>query len=223
MEQRSPEWWAAKVGKVGASRIGDLTRKTQKGAWSADRTKYLRDKVAERVTGKPREGKRVASLDHRVDLEPDARAAYSFYFDLEPVLVGFIDHPRIPNAGASPDSLVGDDGGLEIKCPDVPAHLDLITAGDIDRDYILQCQFGMACTDRKWWDFISFNPDMPEMGRIFRKRIERDDALIAMIEQAVIEFNAEVDRRVEEVLAAMRGTTALEVQLAGSLASLNVH
>src|SRR5690242_1554086 len=113
MDQQSPEWWAARCGKVTASRIGDLMARNQPrkgqtvGEWSAKRNNYLAEKVAERITGKPRERKRVASLDHRRELEPDALRAYQFYCDSEIDLVGFIEHPRIPNAGASPDGLVG--------------------------------------------------------------------------------------------------------------------
>lgn len=229
MEQRSDEWFAARCKKVTASRMGDLLARNQPkkgktiGEWSARRNNYLAEKVAERITGKPRDRRKVASLDHRVELEPDARAEYEFLYDAEITLVGFVDHPRIPMAGASPDGLVGDEGGVEIKCCDAEGHLEIIKHEFIDPDYLYQIHFNMACTERLWWDFIAFNPDMPVDGRLFVKRVERDEQIIEWIEQAVIEFNAEVDRKVDEALAAMRGTTALETQLSGSLASLNVH
>lgn len=229
MEQRSDEWWAARAGKVTASRIGDLVARNQPrrgqtvGEFSARRNNYLAEKVAERVTGKNRDRRKVASLDHRVDLEPDARAAYEYYFDAEIDLVGFVDHPRIPMAGASPDGLVGDEGGVEIKCCDAEGHIEIIKHEFIDPGYLYQIHFNMACTERLWWDFIAFNPDMPPEGRLFVKRVERDEEIISWIEQHVIEFNAEVDRRVEEALAAMRGTSSLETQIVGSLASLQVN
>jgi putative phage-type endonuclease len=223
MEQRTDEWWSARRGKITASRIGDVVARNQPkkgqsvGDWSARRNNYLAEKVAERITGKNRDRRKVASLDHRVELEPDARAEYEFYYEAEIQVVGFIDHPRIPMAGASPDGLVGDEGGVEIKCCDAEGHIEIIKHEFIAPDYLYQIHFNMACTDRMWWDFIAFNPDMPPDGRLFVKRVERDETIISWIEDCVIEFNAEVDRKVEEALAAMRGSTVLETQLAASL------
>jgi hypothetical protein len=228
MDQHSPEWWAARLGKVTASRIGDMMARNQPrkgqtvGDWSAKHNNYLREKVAERITGKPRDRKKVASLDHRLEIEPDARVAYEFYSDNPVVEVGFIEHPRIPNAGASPDGLVGSDGGQEIKCLDPENHIELITAGGIDQDYLYQCQFGMACTDRLWWDFVAFCPEMPEEGKLWVQRVDRDIILIAEIERNVIEFLTEVDQRVAQVQAIMRGSTPLETALESSLSSLHL-
>ena len=229
MQQRSEEWFAARCGKVTASRIGDLMARNQPrkgqavGDWSAKRNNYLREKVAERITGKPRDRRKVASLDHRIELEPDAQAAYEFYRDVEVAQVGFIEHPRIPDFGSSPDGLVGIAGGWEGKCPDPENHIEIITAGVIDIGYLYQCESGMACTDREWWDFTSFCPEMPEELKLYVQRIERDEELIANIERNVIEFLAEVDQKVAEVKALMRGKTPLSVALEGSLASLQVN
>lgn len=230
MIQQSPEWWAAKRGKATASRIGDLMQRNKPkkgqtvGEWSARRQNYLREKVAERITGRNRDRKKVASLEHRLELEPEARAAYAFYSDVpvELTLVGFIDHPRIPNAGASPDSLVNDDGGLELKCLDPETMIDLWLEGGFDEDYIYQSHFGIACTERKWWDLAAYCPEMPEEGKLFVQRIERDDIKIAHIEKTVIEFLAEVDEKVAQVRGAMQSKSVLTTQLESSLASLHV-
>lgn len=221
MEQHSAEWWEAKRGKVGASRICDVVARTKKG-WGAGRKHYLAELVAERLTGKNKDRKRVPSLEHRLDLEPDARAAYEFYSDNTVELVGFIEHPRIPDAGASPDGLVGLDGGIEIKCLDYESFLDVITADAIDRDYILQMQFGMACTNRHWWDFVAYEPNMPEELRLYVKRIERDDALIADIERDVVEFLTEVDLKVAQVRGLMQNKTPLSVALEESVSKLGL-
>lgn len=221
MDQHSPEWRAARCRKVTASRMGDLTARTKKG-WGAARGHYLDEKVAEWITGKPRERKKVASLDYRLELEPDARAAYEFYRDAEVQLVGFIDHATIPDCGASPDGLVGTDGCVEIKCPDTETHINTMLGLVINQDYILQMQFGMACTGRQWWDFVSFNPEMPEEGKLFVQRVERDDALIAELEAAVIQFNAEVEAKVKQVRAVMSGSSPLEAVLQDSLTALHV-
>lgn len=223
MEQHSSEWWAIRCGRVTASRVGDIMALTQKGKPTAARGNYLREKIAERITGKNRDRRKVASLDHRLELEPDARAAYTFYFEQEIQLVGFVEHPRIPNAGASPDGLIGADGGLEIKCCDAEGHLDIITADSIDPDYFYQCHFNIACTERDWWAFTAFNPDMPEELKVYRKIIERDDALIATIETNVIQFLEEVEQGVDRVKALMRGSTPLEHALESSLESLRIN
>lgn len=222
MQQGTAEWFAAKVGKVSASRMGDLMARTQKG-WGAPRKHYLAEKVAERLTGKTREKKRIASLEQRLEIEPDARAAYEFYRNVDVDLVGFIPHPTIANAGASPDGLIGLSGGVEIKCPDTDTHIEILTSGGIDRDYLLQMQFGMACTGRQWWDFVSFDPNMPEELNLYVRRVGRDDQLIAEIETNVIQFLEEVDQKVAQVRALMRGSTPLEHALESSLQSIGVH
>lgn len=228
MEQRSEEWFAARCGKVTASRIGDLMARNKPakgktvGEWSARRNNYLAEKVAERITGKPRDRRKVASLDHRIELEPDARAAYEFYYEREVVLAGFIEHPRIPFFGCSPDGIIDADGGAEIKCLDAEGHIELITAGSIDSDYLYQCHSNMACTGRSWWDFIAFNPDMPEELKLWVQRVERDDALIEKIETNVIEFLAEVDQKVSLVKALMNNSTPLQAALEESARSLHL-
>ena len=221
MEQYSAEWWAARCGKVTASRIGDLMARTKKG-WGAARGHYLAEKVAERITGKPRDRRKVASLDHRLELEPDARAAYEFYSDNVVELAGFIEHPRIPDAGASPDGLIRPNGGLEIKCPDEEAHIQILTAQAIDSDYLYQMQFNIACANADWWDFASFNPNMPEELKLYVRRVERDDDMIGDIENSVIEFLAEVELKVSQVRGLVSGTTPLEVALSESLTSLHL-
>lgn len=217
MIQRSEEWFQARVGKVSASRIGDLMARTQKG-WGAPRKHYLAEKVAERITGKPRDRRKVASLDMRLELEPEARAAYEFYRDVEVVEVGFIEHPLIPNAGASPDGRVLPKGGLEIKSPDEEQHIELLISQAVDLGYVYQVQFNIDCCEADWWDFASYCPNMPEELKLYVQRFERDDVMIRRINQAVIEFLAEVDEKVAQVRALMRGSTPLETALASSLA-----
>ena len=217
MDQRSPEWWEARAGKVTASKIGDLMARTKTG-WSTSRKHYMDAIVVERLTGRPAPQRAVASLERRQEMEPEARVAYEFYSDNLVEEVGFIEHPTIPNAGASPDGLVGADGGLEIKCPDGAQHVEMVTTGVIDKGYIYQMQFGMACTEREWWDFVSYDPTMPEEMKVYVQRVRRDDAQIAEIEKAVIEFLSEAEKRVEHIKAVTSGRSPLEVALRDSLA-----
>lgn len=223
MDQHTPEWWQARLGKVTASRITDVIARTQRGQYTARREKYLKEKVAERVVGRPRDRKRVASLDERRDLEPDARAAYQFYYECELQVVGFIDHPRIPNAGASPDALVDSDGGLEIKCLDAEGHLEVIRNGVFEEDYVDQCHFNIICTGRQWWDLAAFNPDVPEEYRLFVQRVTRTNTPIITMESEVIEFLAEVDQRVAQLQGIVTGKSALTSMLERSLDGLRVH
>lgn len=216
MEQGSAEWIAARVGRVTASHIADVMARTQKG-WGAPRKHYLDKLVAERITGKPMAQRAVMSLERRLELEPEARVAYEFYSDNQVVEVGFIEHPTIPNAGASPDGLIDLDGGLEIKCCDTATHIEMLLTDEIDKGYIQQCDFGMACTEREWWDFASYDPAMPEELKLLVKRIPRDEKRIAEIESAVVEFLAEVDAKVEKVKAIMAGRSSLTVALESSL------
>lgn len=197
-EQRTDAWYQERCGKVTASRICDVMATTQKG-WGAARAKYMDDLIAERLSGQPTI-RRVASMEARVELEPEARIAYEFYTDNAITEVGFIPHPSIPNAGASPDGIVSDDGLVEIKCLDPRAHITLVKSGIIDSAYLYQVQFQMACTERSWCDFFTYQPLMPEELKIFKRRIIRDDHAIGKIESAVKDFLAEVDAEIQRII-----------------------
>lgn len=204
--QRSKEWFAYRAGRVTGSRIADvITRNKPKkgqdvGEYSARRATYMRLIVAERIAGTPQIGRTVRSMDERSELEPEARSAYEFYNDCEVQLVGFVDHPRIPLAGCSPDGFVGDDGTVEFKVPDPAQHCEMIETGEIDTDYLAQMQFGLACTGRAWCDFSSYCPTMPEDKKLWTRRITRLDLVIREMESEVIKFLAEVDAKVASIM-----------------------
>ncbi len=199
--QGSPEWFAARAGKATASRIADIVAQTKSGP-SASRKNYAAQLVAERLTGVIEEGFRSAAMVWGTDTEPQARAAYSFREDVDVAEAGFAVHPRIPMSGASPDGLVGDDGLIEIKCPNTAGHIStLLGASGIPGDYMTQMQWQMACTGRAWCDFVSFDPRMPESMRLYVKRVDRDSARIAELEAAVVKFLREVDETVNALRA----------------------
>lgn len=200
MEQRTPEWFAARCGKATASRMADLTARTQKG-WGASRANYAAELVVERLTGQSTEGYCNAAMQHGIDTEPEAREAYSFRLDVDVAECGFIDHPTIAMSGASPDGLIGDVGLLEIKCPQTAAHIAALLDGDIPDKYQKQIQWQLACTGRQWCDFASYDPRLPESMRLFVKRIHRDDAAITALEAQVIDFLGEVDETVAQLRA----------------------
>lgn len=187
--QGSDEWFKHRIGKVGASRVGDVMAK----GTGATRKAYMTELLVARLTGEYPESYTSPSIQWGIDNEPLARSAYEIKTGCMVQEVGFINHPTIKGFGASPDGLVGTDGGLEIKCPNTATHLDTVMTGKIKRDYILQMQTGMACTGREWWDFASFDPRLPGKLELWIWRIYRDDGLIAEIESAVKEFLSELE------------------------------
>lgn len=198
IEQGTPEWFAARLGRVTASRVSDVVAKTKSG-WGASRANYMADLIAERLTGVAVEGFKSAAMQWGSDVESQARAEYEFFRDVEIAAVGFVVHPTIAMAGASPDGLVGDDGLIEVKCPLTKTHIDTLLGSSVDGTYVKQMQFQMACTGRQWCDFVSFDPRMPEDLRLFVKRIPRDAETITGIEKEVVTFLAEVDRKEEQL------------------------
>lgn len=195
IEQRSEEWFRQRLGKVTASRIGDLMAKTKTG-YSTSRANYAAQLIAERLTGTVQDSYSNAAMQWGTETEPQARAMYAFTTGLEAEETGFHDHPTIIMSGASPDGLVGDAGLVEVKCPITATHIATLRGSGIDRKYILQMQWQMACTKRDWCDFVSFDPRMPPEMQLHVERIERDNALIAEIEGEVTAFLTEVTNTV---------------------------
>ena len=192
-EQGSAEWFAARLGKATASRVSDIVAKTKSGP-SKQRANYAAQLIAERLTGKAQESYSNAAMQWGSETEPQARAAYEFYSDLDVTEVGFIDHPSIPMTGASPDGLVGDDGLVEIKCPNTATHIATLQSSKIEGKYLTQIYWQLDCTDRKWCDWVSFDPRMPPAMQLFVRRVQRDDERIAELRAEVRTFLAEIDQ-----------------------------
>lgn len=196
MDQRSDEWFAARLGRVTASRVADLMAKTKSGP-SASRGNYMADLILERLTGIRPEGFTNAAMVWGTDTEPQARAAYEFLTDAEVVEDGFVLHPVISDFGASPDGLIGDVGLLEIKCPNTAAHIETLLTGEVPGKYVTQMQAQMACTGRAWCDFVSFDPRMPGDMQLFVRRVARDDAFITQMEGEITSFLAELAQKLD--------------------------
>jgi putative phage-type endonuclease len=195
MLQRTEEWYAARLGKVGASRIGDLMAQTRSG-YGASRGNLMAELIVERLTGTAYNGYTNAAMQWGIDHESEAKEAYAFLTDAVLNDVGFLDHPTIAMAGASPDALVGASGLVEVKCPNSATHIETLLTGTIDVKYRLQMQFQMATTGRAWCDFCSYDPRMPPSMQFWLKRVERDDRQIADIEREVRAFLDELDDKV---------------------------
>lgn len=207
--QGSPEWFDIRRGKVTASRVADVIAKTRNG-WGASRANYMAQLIAERLTGTTAESFSNAAMQWGTDTEPQARAAYEFIQDVDVLEIGFVDHPDIKMLGASPDGLVSDGGLVEIKCPATKTHIDTLLASSIPQKYITQMQVQMACTGRKWCDFVSFDPRMPDRMNLFVERVERDHELIEEMETCLREFLAEIDDKVSRLIGKFAPAQAAE-------------
>ena len=197
MEQRSAEWYAARLGKVTASKVADVVARTRTG-YAASRANYMAQLVCERLTGKPTEGFSNAAMEWGVEQEAAARDAYSARVGELVTEVGFIDHPAIKMAGASPDGIVGA-GIVEIKCPSTATHIEYLFEREPPQKYFYQMQWQMACTSADWCDWVSYDPRMPENLQLLVVRIPRDTDCIQMLEKEVSEFLAELDVKVAKL------------------------
>ena len=197
MEQRTEEWFAARCGKVTASRVADIIAKTKTG-FSASRDNYLAQLVCERMTGKPAESYSNSAMQWGTDTEPFARAAYEARMDLLVTEVGFINHPWIAMSGASPDGLANE-GMVEIKCPNTATHIDTLLSQTVPAKYITQMMWQMCSADRPWCDFVSFDPRLPERHQLFIKRINYDPEMVNLLENSVIQFLGDVDLKIQQL------------------------
>ena len=200
MEQRTSEWFAARLGCVTASRTADVMSKTKSG-YSTSRANYMAQLITERLTQAPTEGFSSAAMQWGTDTEPQARAAYELMTGADVVEEGFVAHPTIEGFGASPDGLVGDDGLLEIKCPNSATHIDTLLSEKVPAKYITQMQVQMLCTGRNWCDFVSFDPRLPGDMNYWCKRVDADAERQAEIETEVQKFLVELNDKLNALKA----------------------
>ena len=199
MDQGTDEWFAIRVGKVTASRVADVIAKTKSG-YSASRDNYMAQLVCERLTGQKGESFTNAAMQHGTETEPLARAAYEALRDVLVDEVGFVPHPSIHMAGASPDGLVGDNGLLEIKCPNTATHIETLLSESVPTKYYTQMQFQLACTGREWCDFVSFDNRLPQELQLFVKRVPRDSMYIRLMEDEIVKFLNELDIKIAQLM-----------------------
>ena len=201
MQQRDAEWMAVRAGKWSASAAADLMAKTKSGP-AAARANLVARIAVERLTGRQVEGGyRNAAMDRGIALEPEALAAYTFETGAAVEECAWAEHPTIANVGCSPDGLVGDDGLVEIKCPDAMArHLDALLSGEHAQTYRWQLQFQLFVTSRAWVDAGSYDPRWPTEHQLAIVRVQRDEKAIAEIVAEI----AAAEREVETALARLR-------------------
>jgi putative phage-type endonuclease len=200
MDQRTEEWFEARMGCVTASRTADVMAQTKSG-YSASRANYMADLICERLTGSRQAGFSSAAMQWGTETEPQARMAYEIMTGANVIETGFVLHPEIAGFGASPDGLIGDDGLIEIKCPNTATHIETLLNDKVPNKYIIQMHVQMICTGRKWCDFVSFDPRLPVDMQMFVRRVECDEALAAQIVTEVQAFIAEMETKIEQLKA----------------------
>lgn len=196
MPQGSPEWLAARAGKVTASRINDVMASKTTAAYRDYRAQI----VAEILTGQPQEsGFTNAAMQWGTEQEKFARAEYELACDWTVDEIGIVLHPTIERGAASPDGLVSTNGLVEIKCPKTATHLQTLIDKKQPRQYENQMLWQMACTGREWCDFVSYDPRLPEDLQLFVHRFDRDEKRITKIEEAVKQFLTEVNEMIDNI------------------------
>ena len=191
LKQGSDEWKAARRGHVTASNISDVMAKSKTGE-AETRKKYRIKLLAERMTNHTEDKFTSAAMEWGVAQEPYARMAYEALNNVMVDTVGFWLHPSIKWVGASPDGLIGDDGIIEIKCPNTTTHLDWVLDGKVPTPHMKQIQCQLWVTGRQWCDFVSYDPRLPERNQIFIRRAERDEIMIAAMETEINKILDEV-------------------------------
>lgn len=199
-EQETEAWMAQRAGKFTASRANDLMARTRSGP-SASRANLIALLAVERLTGQCVETYRNAAMQRGIDLEAEARDAYSFERGVAVMESGFVAS-KIPNCGCSPDGLVGDEGLVEIKCPSsMQKHLDALRNGAHADEYAWQLQHQLMVTGRAWVDAASYDPRFPDGLQLAIRRVKRDEQAIQSLRDAIRVADKEVDKVVDELRA----------------------
>ncbi len=207
--QRSVEWREARLGKITASRFADILTQPrgkadrENGVLSQTAKSYMLDVVAEILTGQDQGPRITLAMQWGIDCEPAACDVYAERIGLELREVGFLPHPDEPIIGGSPDRLVGDDGGLEVKCPfNTRIHLGYALDGVVPKEHLPQVQGLMWITGRQWWDFVTYDPRIDSLElAMLRIRVERDESEIQRLAEAVFAFRD----RLLETLCKLKG------------------
>ena len=212
MDEETDEWVRRRLGKVTASRVHDVVKVIKGGAWGAGRRKYLIELLGERFTGmRAPEGFKSEAVLWGRQTEPQAQAAYERRNGEKIDKVVFFDHPVIPMSGCSPDGLVGDHGMVQIKCPETHTHMGYLIDRAVPEPYLYQIHWELACTERRWSDFVSYDPRLPAKLAMLVIRVNRDPKIIAGLEKMAADFL----REMEVITETLMGERHLESQSVG--------
>ena len=198
--QGSSAWYAVRMGKVTASKLGDLMRVTKYGE-STYKTRLRMELAIERLTGKSASPNFMnQAMQDGVEREPDARKLFEAITGKEVAECGSFDHPDIVNTSASPDGLIrGEDAVLELKCPTHITHAKNLLSEKMPKNYEYQVQWQIACTESEYAYFASYHPDFPKELRLKWVKVLRDNIMILEIEDEVRKFDVEVEELINQL------------------------
>lgn len=191
-DQRTPEWYAIRLGRITASQSSKLITATGKA--STQQSSLVNELVHEMMSGEMEWSDPTPAMQRGIDLEPRACAMYELESCNTVEHVGFITHDTLA-IGCSPDGLVAESGGLEIKCPLAHNHIGYLQDDKCPSKYYSQVQFSIWVAERDWWDFMSFHPDYPELII----RVYRDDNFISNLETEVSKVLEKCDNCIQEI------------------------
>lgn len=191
VEQGSVEWFEARLGKATASKFADIMAGDKRAGYK----NYRAELVAQRLTQVMPENFTSAAMQFGVDYEATARLKYELRTGQDVEECGFFIHESL-EAGASPDGLVGEDGLIEIKVPNTATHIETLRKQVVPKQYYWQVMGQMWITGRKWCDFVSFDPRLPDNASYFQTRLDRDEEAIKLLETEVRKFLETVDQEV---------------------------
>lgn len=205
-EQRTPEWYALRAGKLTGSVADVVHAKGRSGGESVQRRDLRLALACERVTGRPTDGDSYVSkeMQRGIDLEPTAFAAYEAATGALVQHVGFVEREHIA-VGCSPDGVVIEGGRIvglvSLKCPKTATHIGYIRDRVHPSEYLAQSMHELFVTGADWLEFVSYDDRLPEHLQLFRVRVTPDSLPIPDHAQKVMAFLAEVDREVEALKA----------------------
>ena len=191
--QGSEEWVKQRLGKVTASVI----HKVYSDKLTTTKKNLMRSLALERLSGSRMSNIKTVDMARGLAIEPLARKAYEIATQQKVSLVGFISHPDIKNAGASPDGLIGEKGFIEIKCLNIRNHNQIIKNKKIPKQYYYQMQFQLACSQREWGDFVAYHPEADES--LYIERVAPEHNIIQELQSKVINFLTDVEQLFNEI------------------------
>ena len=194
--QGSEEWKIARLGAVTASRVVNILPGSS-GAYLASRKNYMSELICEILTGTTAEHFVSGPMKWGTDTEPLARTDFELETNFIVEEVGIVDHPTIMGLKASPDGLIGENSGIEIKCPETAQHIDVLLNHKVKRDYIIQMNVNMMCTERTEWYYVDFDPRLPDKLSIVIIPFKKDLVLCSQIEMEVKKFLDEMNAKLK--------------------------
>ena len=198
IEQGSDAWLKARLFKVTASRVSDVMSKGRGSAPSKTAESYMMELIAEKLTGESKPFFENDAMRWGTETEPQAREMYSVNNGFVSIReVAFVEHNE--HILISPDGLVGDDGLFEAKCPNTTTQLKRALSDDYSADYKAQIQMQLWVTERKWCDFVSFDPRLDCKAGYLQQRVERDEEYIEEMKTKVYAFIERMNLLIEKL------------------------